>query len=105
MAKDGVCNPSNDEDDEEQEESPKAGRRKKNGKVFISPERCKGCGYCVAFCPTNVLEMSKDYNAKGYHPPQVKSADDCRNCGYCELICPEFAIFVTKKQDEEQTSA
>ena len=39
--------------------------------------------------------MSKGYNAKGYHPPQVKTVDDCRDCKFCEMVCPEFAIFVT----------
>jgi 2-oxoglutarate ferredoxin oxidoreductase subunit delta len=75
------------------------------GAVTINRNWCKGCGYCVKYCPTNVLELSKGYNAKGYHPPEVKSAEDCRNCGYCELICPEFAIFVQKAQQEESTSA
>jgi 2-oxoglutarate ferredoxin oxidoreductase subunit delta len=72
------------------------------GTVTINKNWCKGCGYCVKYCPTNVLELSKGYNAKGYHPPEVKSAEDCRNCGYCELICPEFAIFVLKTKEEEE---
>jgi 2-oxoglutarate ferredoxin oxidoreductase subunit delta len=76
-----------------------------HGRVVINRNWCKGCGYCVKYCPTNVLELSKGYNPKGYHPPEVKSADDCRNCKFCELICPEFAIFVMEEKDEEQTSA
>ncbi|AOY57059.1 MULTISPECIES: 4Fe-4S dicluster domain-containing protein [Desulfococcus] len=62
------------------------------GIVHILEDRCKGCGYCIAFCPREVLEFSKTFNAKGYHPPRVKN-DDCLNCHYCELLCPEFAIF------------
>ncbi|MGQ9796798.1 4Fe-4S binding protein [Desulfosoma sp.] len=33
-------------------------------------DRCKGCGYCIAFCPRDVLQESKRFNAKGYHPPK-----------------------------------
>ena len=79
--------------------------KKATGRVTINQNWCKGCGYCVNFCPTKVLEMSRGYNAKGYHPPQVKSAEDCRDCKYCEIICPEFAIFVTTEKNEEPTSA
>ena len=68
--------------------SPKA-----KGRVCFQVERCKGCGYCIAYCPRNVLELSPRYNVKGYHPPLVKKPDDCVNCHYCETICPDFAIY------------
>jgi 2-oxoglutarate ferredoxin oxidoreductase subunit delta len=55
-------------------------------------ERCKGCELCVECCPLNVLELSTDFNAKGYHYPVVVS-DDCIDCQACREICPEFAIF------------
>jgi 2-oxoglutarate ferredoxin oxidoreductase subunit delta len=79
--------------------------KKAQGVVVINKAWCKGCGYCVQYCPTKVLEISKDYNQKGYHPPVVTSADDCRNCKFCEIVCPEFAIFVKADDDEEQISA
>ncbi len=63
------------------------------GAVIIVEDRCKGCGYCIAYCPRDVLELSDRYNAKGYRPPRVKKADACVNCHYCEIICPDFAIF------------
>lgn len=63
------------------------------GIVHILEDRCKGCGYCIAYCPRDVLELSSRYNVKGYRPPVVKRADACVNCHYCEIICPDFAIY------------
>lgn len=63
------------------------------GIVHILEERCKGCGFCIEFCPRDVLEMARHYNVKGYHPPRVKKPEDCVNCHYCETICPDFAIY------------
>lgn len=74
--------------------------KKAYGNVQINKNWCKGCGFCVQYCPTNALEMSQGYNAKGYHPPQVTDAENCRDCKFCEMVCPEFAIFVTSKKEE-----
>jgi len=63
------------------------------GVVHIIEDRCKGCGYCIEFCPREVLAFSKSFNVKGYHPPMVVTGGECLNCHYCELLCPEFAIF------------
>ena len=68
------------------------------GDVHIIKERCKGCGFCVEYCPVDVLELSVEYNKKGYHPPLVKKSDTCVNCGLCEMLCPEFAIWSTLKK-------
>ena len=66
------------------------------GNVRINKERCKGCGFCVEFCPRNVLKMSNELNYKGYLLPLVEDSDKCHACDYCEIICPEFAIKVTR---------
>ena len=63
------------------------------GKVVIIEDRCKGCGFCVAYCPRHVLSMSATFNKKGYHPPERKNETDCVNCHFCEALCPEFAIY------------
>ena len=63
------------------------------GKIHVITERCKGCGMCVEYCPREVLEMSEEFNVKGYHPPRVQNEDACVACGLCEMLCPEFAIF------------
>ena len=63
------------------------------GMVYIIEDRCKGCGYCIEYCPRDVLAVSERFNSKGYHPPAVKQPDLCVNCHYCEAICPDFAIY------------
>lgn len=63
------------------------------GRIVVIEERCKGCGFCVEYCPQDVLELAKRFNAKGYHPPEVVHADACVDCGFCRMICPEFAIY------------
>ena len=67
--------------------------------AHINLERCKGCGYCAAFCPRGVLEMTGELGPKGYETVRVADQAKCLGCGLCEAICPEFGIYLT--QDEE----
>jgi 2-oxoglutarate ferredoxin oxidoreductase subunit delta len=45
--------------------------------------------------------MSQVFNAKGYHPPQVRDKQRCVACGLCEMLCPEFAIYVVEVAREQ----
>ena len=65
------------------------------GQVYVIPERCKGCRFCIEFCPEQVLAESEDMNAKGYHYPVVAEGKEqaCVDCDFCKLVCPEFAIY------------
>ena len=72
------------------------------GVVFVIPGRCKGCGYCIEFCPQHVLATSEEINPKGYHYPVVGDgkADACIHCGFCDVVCPEFAIYTEEVATE-----
>jgi len=71
--------------------------KRTRGDVHIVTERCKGCAYCVEYCPLEVLRMSEQFNLKGYHPPEVGKADTCVACRLCEVICPEFSIYIHER--------
>ena len=79
--------------------------KKARGTIFVRPEVCKGCSYCIEFCPTDCLEFSREFNAKGYHYPVLGRPDDCTGCGLCGLYCPDFAIFGMRFKDLEAAQA
>lgn len=71
------------------------------GWLYVKEDNCKGCNYCIEFCPREVLEESERFNDKGYHPPEPVHIEDCVNCGFCDLICPDFAIWSEKVDSDE----
>jgi len=71
--------------------------------VSIDKERCKGCGFCVDFCPKEVIRMTSELSPKGYTLPTVENEDECLACGFCEAICPEFAMKVSTNTTEADT--
>jgi 2-oxoglutarate ferredoxin oxidoreductase subunit delta len=71
-----------------------------HGKIYLIKDRCKGCGFCIEFCPKKVLVESEEFNSKGYHPPKLdESKDKCIACGFCSLVCPEFAIYMEEENE------
>ena len=67
--------------------------KKVSGVVYVDREKCKGCGFCVEFCPTHVLALSSAFNSKGYHPPHAIEPEKCSGCDLCGMYCPDFAIY------------
>lgn len=69
------------------------------GQVYVISERCKGCRFCVEFCPESVLVESDGMNAKGYHYPVVAEGKEraCIHCGFCNIVCPDFAIYTEEE--------
>jgi len=77
--------------------------RKVFGLIYVERDRCKGCTFCVEFCPPKCLGMSEDFNAKGYHVPMLTAPDDCTGCNLCGLYCPDFAIYGWMRKAGKET--
>jgi 2-oxoglutarate ferredoxin oxidoreductase subunit delta len=76
-------------------EQPKAevkttSRKSPRGQVTVFANWCKGCGICVAFCPTDVLALDHDDH------PVVVYPERCTACHWCDTHCPDLAIIVKK---------
>ena len=73
----------------------------RRSRVHLIAERCKGCGFCVEFCPLNVLDSDTEADSGGYHHAYIKDGDKCTGCGICSMVCPDFAIYVVSDEEPE----
>ncbi len=71
---------------------------KKKPIIEVHHKWCKGCAFCVEFCPRHVLEMEGVY-------PVVVNIDACTACGLCEVLCPDFAIEVIEPEEQAAKQA
>ena len=80
-------------------------KRVGKGTVFVKVEVCKGCAYCIEFCPADCLRFSRNYNAKGYHYPILARPEDCTGCNTCGQFCPDYAIMGMRYRDIDALEA
>jgi 2-oxoglutarate ferredoxin oxidoreductase subunit delta len=66
--------------------------KKRLQQLIINRDWCKGCGICVKFCPTQVLELDDRDKAVCVRP------EACICCRMCELRCPDLAVEVIIEQ-------
>jgi ferredoxin len=78
---------------------------KREGRVEIQVDHCKGCGLCVAACPTSSLEMGDALNKLGYHPAEFLEDTGCTSCGVCFYACPEPAAIIVYEIKKEKETA
>ena len=74
------------------------------GFIRIDPERCKGCSWCMEYCPSHAIMLSNRLNLKGYFVADFEEEKGCTGCAVCAVMCPEVAIEVYQfeKTDERQ---
>lgn len=60
--------------------------------IKINQEKCKGCGFCIKFCPKQCISFSKQFNEFGYHWAILEKENDCIGCGFCFMMCPDVCI-------------
>lgn len=64
------------------------------GAIEVNESRCKGCELCMVACPKQVIGMSHEVNAKGYHYSYMANPDACIGCAMCANVCPDSVIEV-----------
>ena len=64
--------------------------------IKVVAERCKSFGYCVKYCPKQVLAVGKNVNSNGYEYIEPVNQEACVACCMCARICPDGAIEVYK---------
>lgn len=67
---------------------------KKNIRIEVDIEKCKGCLFCVDACPQKILKASKKVNKKGVQYVVITDPDKCTGCGLCFIMCPDNAITI-----------
>jgi MinD superfamily P-loop ATPase len=60
-------------------------------KAIVRPEKCKGCGMCIAVCRFNAVHDSTSWDK---FPAATYKIDptSCEGCGVCVRLCPVQAI-------------
>lgn len=62
--------------------------------VEVNAELCKGCGFCLAPCPQQILRLGEKANSKGYRYAEQLGERPCTACMACAISCPDSAITV-----------
>jgi 2-oxoglutarate ferredoxin oxidoreductase subunit delta len=71
-------------------------QKHEKGDLTLFPGLCKGCGLCIAICPSKALDWAEVLGV--YGTPSVVSDDKCVACGICQITCPECALAVTRNK-------
>lgn len=67
--------------------------------IKLNVPLCKGCSFCIKYCPKKILELGKERSNKGFFYPVVTDESKCISCGICSTICPEGAIEIPGKEE------
>jgi len=76
-------------------------RIKKRFKVEIDERLCKGCCFCIRFCPFGVFVRSHTLGDLGYEIAKVEFSENCNGCRACLLYCPDLAVAVEEEGEKK----
>jgi 2-oxoglutarate ferredoxin oxidoreductase subunit delta len=76
-------------------------RSKKRYRVNINEKLCKGCYFCVKFCPMGVFVRSDVIGELGYNLAKVEFPEECNGCRACLLYCPDLAVAIQEESGED----
>lgn len=74
---------------------------KVKGAIVVDTVSCKGCSLCVESCPTNVIQLAKEVNAKGFHYAYMENPESCTGCTNCSTVCPDSCITVYRLKPQK----
>lgn len=61
----------------------------RNNARVVDPDKCVGCGACVAACPWSMPRLD----------PETRKSSKCINCGACVRGCPTSALTMIPWED------
>lgn len=71
-------------------------KRPARARPAIDPDRCTGCGRCVAVCPPHVLWLDA---VEGRKRAVLHDPVGCTGCALCAVHCPFDAITMRRIRD------
>ena len=76
-------------------------RSKKHFRVEVDPKLCKGCYFCIRYCPRGVFGKSETIGEMGYVVAKVLDPGKCTGCRLCLLYCPDFAVSIEEEGEKK----
>jgi 2-oxoglutarate ferredoxin oxidoreductase subunit delta len=76
----------------------------KKFKVKINEKLCKGCYFCVKFCPMGVFVRSDVIGELGYNIAEVEFPEKCTGCKACLLYCPDLAVAIEEEKGSKSAA-
>lgn len=71
-------------------------------RIVINSNLCKGCGYCLLYCPKQIIKIGENFNAMGFKYAVPNDLEKkCTACKTCAMMCPDAAINVYREEKEE----